>query len=91
MRPSIWVVEDTPKKLSLSSLSRYVYLDVFRKFGWNRVASLTLDGHKYSEYISHLQDHLHANGIEFIMNRKVPQESAPDMSMVSMDIWARRW
>ena len=60
---------------------RHAYLEVFRKFDWSRVASLTLDGHKYSEYISHLQDHLQTNGVNFIMNRKFPTES-PDMSMV---------
>ncbi len=72
--------------LSLSFFSRYVYLEIFRKFGWSRVASLTLDGHKYSEYISHLQDHLQTNGINFIMNRKFPQES-PDMSMVMANLF----
>jgi len=32
----------------------------------------------------HLQDHLQKNGIEFIMNRKIPKFSkeSPDMSMV---------
>lgn len=69
------------KHSTLSLRCRYVYLEIFRKFKWNRVASLTLDGHKYSEYISHLQDHLQTNGINFIMNRKFPTES-PDMSMV---------
>ena len=63
-----------------------MYLEIFRKFGWSRVASLTLDGHKYSEYISHLQDHLQTNGINFIMNRKFPQES-PDMSMVMANLF----
>jgi hypothetical protein len=55
---------------------------VFKKFGWSKVASLALDGHKYSEYISHLQDVLQTHGINFIMNRKFPVES-PNMSMVS--------
>ena len=47
------------------------------------MASLALDGHKYSEYISHLQDVLQNEGINFITNRKFPVES-PDMSMVSL-------
>ena len=46
------------------------------------MASLALDGHKYSEYISHLQDVLQQNDVTFIANRKFPVES-PDMSMVS--------
>lgn len=62
--------------------SRYVYLEVFKKFRWSQVASLTLDGHKYSEYISHLQDVLQRHEINFIMNRKFPTETS-DMSLVS--------
>ena len=68
--------------LFLILLRRYVYLEVLRKLGWSKVASLTQDGHKYSEYISHLQDFLQTHGVNFIMNRKF-QGSATDMSMVS--------
>ena len=64
------------------SACRYVYLELFKKFEWSKVASLALDGHKYSEYISHLQDVLQQNDVTFIANRKFPVES-PDMSMVS--------
>ena len=64
-------------------IDRYVYLEIFKKFEWSKVASLALDGHKYSEYISHLQDVLQNEGINFITNRKFPVES-PDMSMVSL-------
>ena len=57
-------------------------MELFKKFEWSKVASLALDGHKYSEYISHLQDVLQQNDVTFIANRKFPVES-PDMSMVS--------
>lgn len=67
---------------------KYVYLEIFKKFRWSKVASLTLDGHKYSEYISHLQDVLQTHGINFIMNRKFPKES-PDMSMYLRDLKER--
>ncbi|TRY61846.1 hypothetical protein TCAL_10559 [Tigriopus californicus] len=67
---------------------KYVYLEIFKKFRWSKVASLTLDGHKYSEYISHLQDVLQTHGINFIMNRKFPKES-PDMSMYLKDLKER--
>ena len=60
---------------------RYVYLEIFKKLGWSTVASLTMDGNRYSEYISHLQDVLQTHGINFIMNRKVPEET-PNMSLV---------
>ena len=66
----------------ISLIGRYVYLELFKKFEWSKVASLALDGHKYSEYISHLQDVLQQNDVTFIANRKFPVES-PDMSMVS--------
>lgn len=66
----------------ISSLPRYAYLEVLQKLGWNRVASLTQDGHRYSEYISHLQDLLQTTGITFVMNRKF-QSSSSDMTLVS--------
>ena len=59
----------------------YVYLEVLKKLGWSKVGSLTQNGHKYSEYISQLQDFLIPKGIDFVMNRKF-QENSPDMSMV---------
>ena len=66
----------------ISLIGRYVYLELFKKFEWSKVASLALNGHKYSEYISHLQDVLQENDVTFLANRKFPVES-PDMSMVS--------
>jgi hypothetical protein len=38
------------------------------------VAALTEDGQKYTEYISHMQDLLQANGITFVVNRKFPRD-----------------
>lgn len=38
------------------------------------MAALTEDGHKYTEYISHTQDLLQANGITFVVNRKFPRD-----------------
>ena len=63
--------------------SRYVYLEVLKKLGWSKVASLS-DKQQYSEYISHLQDFLQTNSINFIMNRKF-EGSSQDMSMVSQN------
>lgn len=53
---------------------RFVYLQLFQKLGWHRVAALTEDGQKYPEYISHLQDLMLSNGMNFIVNRKFPRE-----------------
>jgi Ni,Fe-hydrogenase I large subunit len=47
---------------------------LLKKLGWNRVAALTEDGQKYTEYISHMQDYMQQNGIVFVANRKFPRE-----------------
>jgi hypothetical protein len=51
-----------------------VYLQLLQKLGWEQVAALTEDGQKYTEYISHMQDLLQANGITFVVNRKFPRD-----------------
>lgn len=52
----------------------HVYLELFKKLGWKRVAALTEDGQKYTEYISLMQDLLEKNNIKFIANKKFPRE-----------------
>ena len=64
---------------------RYAFLRVLQKLGWSHVASLTQDGHRYSEYVSHLQDILHKNNVKFIMNRKFPRD-AKNMTMVRTSV-----
>ena len=49
--------------------------------GWGKVAAMTQEGHKYSDYISALQDKLQNSEIEFVMNRKFPAD-AVNMQMV---------
>lgn len=53
---------------------KHVYLQLLKKLGWKRVASLTEDGQKYTEYISYMQDILRDNGIAFVANAKFPRE-----------------
>ncbi|XP_074115403.1 uncharacterized protein LOC141538040 isoform X1 [Cotesia typhae] len=53
---------------------RHVYLQFFQHFAWKRVAALTEDGQKYTEYISHLQETLRDHEINFIANVKFPRE-----------------
>ena len=72
----------------LQLLSRYAYLQVLKKIGWSHVASLTQDGHRYSEYISSLQDTLQKNSILFISNRKFQRETT-EMSMYLKDLKSR--
>lgn len=57
---------------------RHVYLKLLKSFGWNRVAALTEDGQKYTEYISYMQETLRDNGISFIANIKFPRERERD-------------
>merc|ERR1719244_515962 len=64
---------------------KYAYIATLRKLGWSKVAALTQDGQKYSDYMSLMQDEFQNNGIEFIMNRKFPKE-ATDMSMYLQDL-----
>ncbi|CAB4065673.1 unnamed protein product [Lepeophtheirus salmonis] len=54
----------------------------------NIISILTQDGHKYSEYISHLQDTLQADGISFITNRKFPRDTM-DMTLYLNDLRER--
>lgn len=58
---------------------KHVYLQLLQKFGWRRVASLTEDGQKYTEYISYMQDMLRDNGIQFVANLKFPREREADV------------
>ncbi|XP_017753016.1 PREDICTED: uncharacterized protein LOC108545751 [Eufriesea mexicana] len=58
---------------------KHVYLQLLKKFGWKRVASLTEDGQKYTEYISYMQDILRDNGITFVANAKFPREREADV------------
>lgn len=51
-----------------------VYLQLFKKLQWKRIATLTEDGQKYTEYLSHTQDLLEKNGINFIATTKFPRE-----------------
>ncbi|XP_076270946.1 uncharacterized protein LOC143202875 isoform X1 [Rhynchophorus ferrugineus] len=53
---------------------KHVYMELFKQFKWNRVAALTEDGQKYTEYISLMQDDLELNGISFVANKKFPRE-----------------
>lgn len=60
----------------LNSFYRYehVYVRLLKKMGWRRVAALTEDGQKYTEYISHMETVLKENDIELIANKKFPRE-----------------
>ncbi|XP_014480221.1 PREDICTED: uncharacterized protein LOC106747328 [Dinoponera quadriceps] len=64
---------------------RHVYLQLLQKLGWRRVASLTEDGQKYTEYISYMQDMLRDNGITFVATAKFPREREGDVMTKYLD------
>lgn len=51
-----------------------VYQYLLKKMGWKRIAALSEDGQKYTEYISHMQALLEKQGTSFIANIKFPRE-----------------
>ncbi|KAH9362318.1 hypothetical protein HPB48_002296 [Haemaphysalis longicornis] len=53
---------------------RFVYLKLLEALQWRRVAALTEDGHKYSEYLNLLHDDMQKLGLTFIANRKFPHD-----------------
>ncbi|KAM7353626.1 uncharacterized protein ACRADG_005612 isoform 2-T3 [Cochliomyia hominivorax] len=47
-----------------------VYTSIMNAFNWKRVAALTEDGQKYTEYISHMETELKNYNLELIINKK---------------------
>lgn len=65
---------------------KHVYIHLFEKFNWKRVAALTEDGQKYTEYISLMLEDFEKNKIQFIANNKFSREKrTEDMRRVSLD------
>lgn len=58
---------------------KHVYVQLLQRLGWRRVASLTEDGQKYTEYISYMQDMLRDNSIDYVANVKFPREREVDV------------
>ena len=55
----------------------FVYFEFFKAMGWSRVASLSEDGKKYTEYISYMNDVSEKWGIQFIANKKFLRDRDP--------------
>uniref|UniRef100_A0A182NF26 receptor protein-tyrosine kinase n=1 Tax=Anopheles dirus TaxID=7168 RepID=A0A182NF26_9DIPT len=53
----------------------HVYLQLLHRLNWHRVAALTEDGQKATEYISYMETLLKDNSIELISNKKFPRDS----------------
>ncbi|VEN45528.1 unnamed protein product, partial [Callosobruchus maculatus] len=70
---------------------KHVYMSLFKKFNWRRVAALTEDGQKYTEYISLMQEDLEREKIKFIANKKFPRErKTEDMRWHLEDLKSKR-
>ncbi|KAJ8975821.1 hypothetical protein NQ317_003857 [Molorchus minor] len=70
---------------------KHVYLKLFQYFGWRRLAALTEDGQKYTEYITLMQDDLEKNSISFIANKKFPKERDTEaMTRYLVDLKSKR-
>lgn len=54
-----------------------LYISLMKEFGWRRVAAITEDGQKYTEYISHMETTLKNNNFELIANKKFLNEVNP--------------
>ncbi|KAK8784170.1 hypothetical protein V5799_009462 [Amblyomma americanum] len=76
---------------------RFVYLKLLQALQWRRLAALTEDGHKYSEYLNLLHDDMQKMGYTFITNRKFPHDhgthngthKCQDMSQYLADLKSR--
>lgn len=61
-----------------------VFISLMKTHQWKRVAALTEDGQKYTEYISHMESALKNNNMELIINKKFLNDINPvDMNKVS--------
>ena len=53
---------------------KFAYIETMKRLGWRKVAALTQDGQKYSDYMPALQDQFQANNFDFMENRKFPED-----------------
>ncbi|XP_037902536.1 atrial natriuretic peptide receptor 2-like isoform X2 [Hermetia illucens] len=51
-----------------------VYVKLMQHLKWKRVAALTEDGQKYTDYIPHLETQLKQFNMELILNKKFPKD-----------------
>ncbi|XP_052896326.1 uncharacterized protein LOC128303424 [Anopheles moucheti] len=59
----------------------HVYAQLLPRLNWHRVAALTEDGQKATEYISYMETLLKENSIDLISNKKFPRTDRTDNEM----------
>ena len=68
----------------------HVYAQLLQRMNWRRVAALTEDGQKATEYISYMETLLKERSIELISNKKFPRDRTDtEMNQVSFlfNVW----
>lgn len=69
-------VKSTAKFAEICQYSRYedVYEKLLTDLNWKRLAALTEDGLKYTEYLTAMESKLKGKNIELIVNKKFTRE-----------------
>ncbi|XP_058125337.1 uncharacterized protein LOC131266738 [Anopheles coustani] len=68
----------------------YVYAQLLPRLNWHRVAALTEDGQKSTEYISYMEALLKEHSIELISNKKFPRDrTGGEMNRYLQDLKAK--
>ncbi|XP_059221078.1 uncharacterized protein LOC106092877 isoform X2 [Stomoxys calcitrans] len=67
-----------------------LYISLMKELGWKRVAALTEDGQKYTEYISHMESTLKNNNFELIANKKFLSDVSPVLMNKYLDDLKKR-
>uniref|UniRef100_A0A2M4A4W5 receptor protein-tyrosine kinase n=1 Tax=Anopheles triannulatus TaxID=58253 RepID=A0A2M4A4W5_9DIPT len=66
---------------------KHVYAQLLPKLNWYRVAALTEDGQKATEYISYMEPMLKEHNIDLISNKKFPRDlKEVDMEQYLLDL-----
>lgn len=64
-----------------------VYMNLLKRLGWSRMAALTEDGYKHTEYITGLETLLKKNEMLLILNKKFPSTAtAVEIRQVLIDL-----
>lgn len=68
------------KQLTWERIFRHedVYIKLFKQMNWNRVAAVTEDGTKYTEYITNMGNKLPSANMKLIENKKITRETNGD-------------
>lgn len=72
------------------SACRDVYVGLFARFNWERVALLAEDGPNFPEYHTFLKDHFLSHGIQVLYDRKMTKVDSVDEAEKFVDDLKRK-